>query len=399
MSTETADENLIPDVALSWPWRDRSPCRLFPGGDRFLPAILDSLRRAEHHIDIELYICESSLVLDEWLDVLSEKVRQGVRVRLLADAIGSDKLSYRDRSRLDEAGVELRWFNRLLKAGFNLVRDHRKLVIVDDRVAWVGGMGLSDDMDTRVKGRQAWFDAMVEMRGQVVDDWKALFLQAWHTAERPPKKVHRWRQRRPRGVDDVPEPDATQMARATASRGGLRNPLLYSLLRRVARAERHVWINTPYFFPPRRMISALVRAARRGVKVQLGVAGPITDHPSFRYAGQHYYSRLLRAGVEIYEYQPCFAHLKAAMVDNWCTVGSCNYDRWDNYLNLDANVEVVDPSFRESLDTLRREMLDKSERIDPERWAERSWMTRTRQAFWFWFGVRAMNLLRNPESS
>lgn len=394
----TPADSPAPDVTLSWPWREQSPCCLYAGSASFLPAILDSLQAAKRSIDIELYICESSRLLDEWIAILEERARAGVHIRLLADAVGSDGLGYRDRRRLEDAGITLRWFNRLLRPGFALMRDHRKLIIVDDTLAWVGGMGLSDAIDPRVRGERAWFDAMVAMRGPVVADWRRLFDQAWDSADRPPRRLRRWR-RRLRGLDQPPPTGATAMARATASRGGLRNPLLYALLRRLATARERVWVNTPYFFPPRRLVAALVRAARRGVKVQLGVAGPCTDHPSFRYAGQHYYSRLLRAGVEIYEYQPCFAHLKAAIVDDWCTVGSCNYDRWNNYLNLDANVEVVDPDFRASLDAVRRDMLAHSERIDPWQWTHRSWLDRARQSFWFWFGVRAMNLLRNPESS
>lgn len=387
----------LPGTVLSWPWREDCECQLLSDGSVFLPRMLDALRQAREKIDVELYICESGRVFNEWFEVLAEKA-ESLPVRLVIDEVGSEGLSRQDRSRLADSAISLRWFNRTyLTGGYqSLVRDHRKLVIVDGKTAWVGGMALSDDLDPRVKKDLAWLDAMVEMRGPVVDDWGALFEQAWEQANKPLHKVRRWRQTR-KAAGGGPHHEATGMAKVTASRGGLRNPLLFSLLRRIALAQHNVWLNTPYFFPPRRLVKALCRAARRGVKVHVGVPGPITDHPSFRFAGQHYYSRMLRAGVRIHEFQPRFAHLKAAIVDNWCTLGSCNYDRWDNYWNLDANVEVIDPRFRQELEALRHDLEQQSILIDAERWEHRSCLDRTRQAFWFWFGVRVMHFLRSPE--
>jgi len=118
--------------------------------------------------------------------------------------------------------------------------------------------------------------------------------------------------------------------------------------------------------------------------VEICTAGPITDHPLFRYAGQYYYRKLLQAGVHIYEFQPRFAHVKAAIVDSWSTLGSCNYDRWNNHWNLDANVEVRDREFNADLMRLRQSILAESQCVDPPNWQQRSWRTRLRQCFWFW---------------
>lgn len=385
---------------LSWPWHANSPCTLLYDGSVFLPRMLACLARARTSIDIELYIFESGELFEQWMSVLERACARGVRVRLLIDAIGSEELSEQDLMRLQKSAIQFRPFNPTRwRAGVgNLIRDHRKLVLVDNALAYVGGMGVTDDCDPRVNPEKAWLDAMVEMQGEIVSDWRQLFEQSWSLADGSLGNPLKWRLsgrrlRAPAAQHDM------HMARANASRGGRHNPLLFHLTSHIARAREFVWLNTPYFFPPHRLVAALKYAARKGVKVQVCTAGPITDHPSFRYAGQYYYRQLLKAGVEIYEFQPRFAHVKAAIIDDWCTLGSCNYDRWNNHWNLDANVEVRDPAFRASLMQLRDTVLSQSCQVERAAWKQRSTLRRLRQGFWFWFGTRLINLLRSLRRS
>lgn len=397
MSNNGRDNDATPNdrVILSWPWHANSPCRLLYDGSVFLPRMMECLAQAQHSIDIELYIFESGQLCDQWITLLEQCCARGVRVRLLIDSIGSEELREDDLQRLRDGAISLREFNPPhWRAGLgNLIRDHRKLVLIDNQIAYVGGMGVTDDCDPRVDPARAWLDAMVEIRGDVVGDWQQLFEQSWQLADDALGNPLRWRLSGSRLRAPGP-PGNENMARVNASRGGRHTPLLFHLSHHVTRAQQFVWLNTPYFFPPRRLVRALKHAARKGASVEICTAGPITDHPSFRYAGQYYYRQLLQAGVHIYEFQPRFAHVKAAIVDDWNTIGSCNYDRWNNHWNLDANIEVRDPTFNGELMRLRQSILAQSVRVTPEQWRTRSWTRRLRQAFWFWFGTRVINLLR-----
>ena len=119
--------------------------------------------------------------------------------------------------------------------------------------------------------------------------------------------------------------------------------IVQSLVRALNSQQTRIWLATPYFLPTWKVRRSLRKAAARGVDVRLLLTGPRTDHPSVRYAGHRYYPRLLKAGVQIFEYQPCFLHLKMVLVDDWVSVGSCNFDHWNLRFNLEANLEALDP--------------------------------------------------------
>ena len=382
---------------LIWPWR--SPCRLrlLAGGGRFLPHIAAALQGARKSIDIELYMCISGQLFEEWLEILTGAVQRGVRVRLLLDAIGSRGLRREDETRLVQAGIELHWFNvtTITHPLAALIRDHRKLIVVDGQRAWSGGMGIDDRYDPRLSGNRAWMDAMVECTGPVVDDCGELFEQVLALARRGPvTHALRWRFHH-QGVmptADV-EPEITH-ARLMAARGGNNNPLLRTLVRQILRAQRDVWICTPYFLPPRSLYRALLFAAHRGVRVRLTIAGPETDNPPILHAGRHLYAPLLAAGVEIREYMPRFLHLKAARVDSWATLGSFNFDHWNSSWNLETNIEVVNRRFARTLEALRLQLERDCMIIDPRDWQTRGTLVRWYQGFWYWLGMRVIRWLK-----
>ncbi|WP_111656809.1 phospholipase D-like domain-containing protein [Isoalcanivorax indicus] len=381
---------------LSWPWRSRCTLSIQAGGQRYLPHIRTAMQGARKSICVELYMCNAGALFDEWLGVWAAAVARGVEVRLLLDAIGSLGLRDEDAERLCAAGVTLQWFNPVRTGHLiaTLVRDHRKLIIVDDQRAWVGGMGIDDRYDPRISGEEAWMDAMVACEGPVVADFRSLFDQAWHLAAAGPLTgAVRWR------LGGHPRPAArrahadTTWARVNGSRGGRNNPLMRTLVRRVLRAREGVWLCTPYFLPPRSLLKALLYTARRGVPVHLTLCGQHTDHPWLRYAGQHYYQRLLEAGVHISEYDARFLHLKAAQADQWSTLGSFNYDRWNSSWNLEANVEAVDGEFADHVRALRERLDKESVHISAADWAARSHWQRWRNAFWNRAGLRLIKVL------
>ncbi|MBZ2187660.1 phosphatidylserine/phosphatidylglycerophosphate/cardiolipin synthase family protein [Alcanivorax sp. JB21] len=382
---------------LRWPWRSRCTLSIQAGGQRYLPHIRTAMQSARRSICIELYMCNSGVLFDEWFAVFSAAVQRGVSVQLLLDDIGSAALSRQDRQRLRDAGVTLLFFNpvrmgHLISA---LVRDHRKLIIVDDERAWVGGMGIDDRYDPRLHGDEAWMDAMLACRGPLVADFRMLFDQAWRLADAGPVSgAVRWRLTAQRPEPVRQDRRNTTWARVNAARGGRRNPLIRTLVRRILRARTEVWLCTPYFLPPRSLYKALLIAARRGVSVHLTLGGEHTDHPAIRYAGQHYYQRLLDAGVQIHEYQARFLHLKAARADNWSTMGSFNYDIWNSSWNLEANVETVDQGFAGRMAEMKALLDRESVLVTREAWQERGLLTRTRTLFWHTIGLRFMKLVR-----
>lgn len=389
--------------ALSRPWRREGQPRLLWDSDVFLPVILGAIEGAGERIDIEMYLCESGVLFDRFLAALRSARERGVRVRFLIDAVGSAGLHDEDRESLRRAGVDLRVFNPL-RFGHKLqalVRDHRKVIVVDDDRAFTGGMCVSDEYDPQYSGPATWLDAMVEVGGQVAGDFRALFEQSWQLAAQGRiREVVRWRLRT--DIKEAPGLDADDpgpRVRITAARGGRHNPLLVTLVRRIRRAERQVWLCTPYFFPPRALLHVMRHAARRGVQVTLSLPGDITDHPTMRTAGQHYYQQLLDAGVRILEYQPRFIHLKAAQVDDWITIGSSNYDRWNLRWNLDANLEIIDPAVMEVLAFHRQELDAQCVEITRDAWIRRGIWHRWQERFWHWLGTRLhrwLSWLRKP---
>lgn len=325
-----------------YPWREGNTFELMMDGDCFFPKMLQAMEQARTSIDIQLYLVESGHSTEKVTDILLRAVARGVRVRCRFDSLGSRELAEADRERLIQGGVELRFYNplNLLGGRSNLHRDHRKLLIVDQRIVFIGGAGFTDEFCIPDPGgRCLWHEQMLEVGGPVVADWLEVFEQQWLATERRSGR----QPARLRRVRLPPHPPTGQgWARVSLTDGRTHRELVQALLASIARAQRQVWLATPYFAPTRRIRRALMDAARRGVDVRLLLCGEVTDHPAVRYAGQRYYKRLLAAGIRIFEYQPRFLHLKTVLVDDWVSLGSSNFDHWTLHWNLEANQNIVD---------------------------------------------------------
>ena len=324
-----------------FPWRENNDFQLLVDGGEIFPAMLASIRAAQSQILLEMYLVESGSLLDQFIISLIDAVQRGVNVYVLFDGYGARGLSNRDRQRIIQAGIHLAIYNplRLGKVRRNLLRDHRKLLVVDTAQAFVGGMGLTDAFDVEVNPQTFWHDVAVCIEGPVVADWSAVFCRNWRY----------WARQRVLPVGgvnaDMKSVSAGQAGRVVGGRHFGALSIHHFFLKRVRNAERRVWMMTAYFVPSRRLLHALRKAAKRGVNVCLLLPGSKTDHPAVRYAGhQHYYS-LLRAGVRIFEYQPRFLHAKVLMCDDWVSLGSSNVDRWNLRWNLEANQEIENSNF------------------------------------------------------
>ena len=364
----------------SFPWRENNQFQLLVDGGEIFSAMLACVQRARSQIFLEMYLVESGALLDRFISALSEAVKRGVAVYLLFDGYGTRGLSLRDRERITEAGMLLTIYNpvRFNLARHNLFRDHRKLLVVDGRCAFVGGIGLADVFDVATHPKKFWHDIAVQVEGPVVADWSVLFRANWQT----------WSGRYAPIVDKLAaDPDRLALQDGQAGRlaGGHRFGALSihrSFLKRIRTAERHVWMMTAYFVPSRSLLRALRKAARRGVDVRLLFPGPQTDHPSIRYAGHRYYASLLRSGVRIFEYQPRFMHAKVLLCDDWASLGSSNIDRWNLRWNLEANQEIEDSNFANTVQELFADGFMDSEECLQAFWQLRSRYRRSLE--WFW---------------
>jgi phosphatidylserine/phosphatidylglycerophosphate/cardiolipin synthase-like enzyme len=169
--------------------------------------------------------------------------------------------------------------------------------------------------------------------------------------------------------------------------------ILRSLVRALNSGQTRIWLATPYFLPTWSVRRSLRRAASRGVDVRLLLTGPRTDHPSVRYAGHRYYPRLLRAGVQIFEYQPCFLHLKMVLVDDWVSLGSCNFDHWNLRFNLEANLEALDPRLTAQVQASFEQDFASSSAVTLDEWASRPLWQRVKQRIWGWLDRLVVNVL------
>ena len=355
-------------------WRDGNHFALLPEGARFLPAMFEAIDRARHFVLIELYLMETGRLATALSESLLRAAERGVSVMLLLDGYGAMGLDEADRRRLEAGGVALRFFNPL---GFespvrNLTRDHRKLVVVDGAEAFTGGFGAVDEF------LEAWYEVAVHIEGPVVADWVRLFCRVWDSplsrGPGAPSLV--------RGIELSPYRDEGyhgMRGRVVWGQGYRYQAIRHSLHRRVASSTRRLWICTPYFVPTLTLRTRLTRAARRGVDVRLLLPGKLHDHPGVRYAGQRFFGRLLRAGVRIFEFQPTFIHAKFSLVDDWVSLGSCNFDHWSLQWNLEANQEVDDARFAARVAELFERNFATSEEIDPEAWARRPRWQRFRE--------------------
>ncbi|HET6579159.1 MAG TPA: phospholipase D-like domain-containing protein [Gemmatimonadales bacterium] len=310
-------------------------------GDEVFPAMLDAIRSARRTITFESYIYWSSSIGRRFTAALVERARAGVRTHVLIDWAGSQKVDHDDIARLRQAGVEVVLYRPLRFYNFDRVnhRTHRKLLIVDGRVGFTGGLGVADQWLGHAQDKEHWRDSHFRAEGPVVAQLQAAFMDDWFET---------------RGVvldgpGYYPDLDrrGTELGQViwSSPRGGNGNLRVMFLLA-IAAATRRILIANAYFVPDETTVDMLVAARRRGVDVEIIVPGPILDAQVVRRASRGTWGPLLAAGVGIYEYQPTMYHPKVMVVDDvWVSVGSTNFDDRSFRLNQEDNLNVYDHEF------------------------------------------------------
>lgn len=357
----------------AFPWREGNTVEFLIDGEQFFPAMLRAIDGASEYVLMEMYLFESGHISTKFINAFSEAAQRGVCVQLLVDAYGAKDLTKSDRDQLTASGVNLVFYNPLSfktikKLKKNLYRTHRKYLIVDGEIVFVGGAGITDYF----YGDNAWRETVVEIKGLVISDWHALFNDVFAKWSNQP--VHA-------AIQSVPV-DNGILGRLSFTSGGEKLEIKRVLLNRMNKCQRQIWFASAYFIPSGKVRKALRRSALRGNDVRLLLPGPITDHPSVRYASRRYYSRLLRFGVRIYEYQGRFTHTKMVLVDDWYTIGSSNVDRWNFRWNLEANLEVESQDSADDARAVMETDFGNCIEIDYKSWVNRSKMQRFKE--WLW---------------
>ena len=310
-------------------------------GDQIFPAMLEAIRSAEKSITFETYIYWSGDIGRQFSDALCERARAGVKVHVLLDWLGADKIDGRYLADMKTAGVEverfhpLRWYN--LSRLNN--RTHRKLLVVDGRIGFTGGVGIADTWTGNGRAKDHWRDSHYKIEGPAVAQMQASFGDNWMKTRAEVLF----------GDSYYPQlakvgTSLAQVFKSSRDEGSESVRLMYLLS--IASATKSIRLQAAYFVPDDLAIETLVAARKRGVKIEIIVPGPHTDTEIVQGASRSRWAELLDAGVIIYEFQPALYHCKVLIVDDvWVSVGSTNFDNRSFRLNDEANLNIYDPVF------------------------------------------------------
>ncbi|GAA2485246.1 phospholipase D-like domain-containing protein [Streptomyces thermolineatus] len=341
-------------------------------GDEIFPAMLGAVEAARHTVDMMTFVYWRGEIARRFARALADRARAGVRVRLLLDGFGSRLIEKDLLDLMDDAGVEVAWFRKpLWLSPFKQNhRCHRKVLVVDEEVAFTGGVGIAEEWCGDARNPGEWRDTHVEVRGPAVDGIAAAFAQNW--AECRPDLFDD----RDRFVQHVPRDGeeggaVVQVVRGSASFGWQD---MQTLLRVVLEsAEHRLRLATAYFAPDAYFVDLLCAAARRGVRVEILLPGPHTDKRVCQLAGQNFYEDLLACGVRILHYRPTMMHAKILTVDGIASlIGSTNFNRRSLDHDEEVMLAVIDDDFTARLDQHFEEDAALSDPIEERRWRRRA---------------------------
>ena len=358
---------------------------LLQDGAATYPAMFAAIEAATDHINLESYIIEDDEIGRQFSDLLLQKRSQGLQVNVVYDSVGSMNTPKAFFDRLTAGGVQVLEFNPVnpLSAKKEWLvnnRDHRKLLVIDGRTAFVGGInfsrvhsgGSSVSKEKTFATKPPWRDTHLRIEGPVVDEFQKLFMQTW-TKQRGAPLV---------GGNYFPLLAASggEMVRAIGSTSDDPHSLIYlTLISAISKSERHVYLTNAYFVPDPQLLDALTQAAARGVDVRLVLPGSSDSGVAF-HAGRSHYSALLRAGVKIHERRGRMLHAKTATIDGvWSCVGSTNLDRRSFLHNDEIDAAILGRGFATQMQTAFVADLEASEAIDLERWEARPFELRFKE--------------------
>lgn len=338
---------------------------LLQNGSQIFPRMLEAIRGAEHSITFENFVFTDGYVSRAFVEALCERARNGVKVHFLQDAMGCNCLHGELMSRLTDAGVELEIFRYYNVTRFNH-RTHRKLLVIDGRLGFVGGVGIADAWDGNGDQPDHWRDTQYEVEGPVVGQMQQAFLDNWVQTRGCVLHGEKYFPELPPVGDTV-----CQIFTSSVTEGADSARLMF--LFSIAAARRRIRIVNPYFIPDNLVLTMLCAALKRGVSVEIIGPSDRIDQHTVRFVGRSRWGALLQAGARIYEFQPALLHCKYFVVDDcWASVGSCNLDDRSLCLNEEANLNVWDEDFAREHLRMFEEDKQRSVEVTYQQWKQRS---------------------------
>jgi cardiolipin synthase len=356
-------------VLLGPPITEGNRLEAFQNGDRIFPPMLAAIRGARHTITFETYIYWSGDIGKAFADALAERARAGVKVHVLLDWVGSSKVDEAFVKEMEAAGVQVRKFHKPRWYDLSKMnnRTHRKLLVVDGRIGFTGGVGIAPAWTGDAQDAEHWRDSHFRAEGPVVAQMQAVFMDNWIKATGDVLHGERYFP----ALSEVGRQRA-QVFSSSPSGGSESMHLMYLLS--IAAATRSIDLSSAYFVPDELTVRTLVDAMRRGVRLRIITPGPIIDSQTVRSASRAGWGPLLEAGAEISEYQPTMFHCKVFTVDGLLvSVGSTNFDNRSFRLNDEANLNIYDAEFAAAQTAQFEADLKQSRRVTLQAWRDRPW--------------------------
>lgn len=349
-------------------------------GEDTFSEIKERLKEAEQYIHIEYYIFRTDRLGREIISILIEKALQGVEVLFIFDAAGSRKIAVEDIQSMEQAGIKVQVFSPLKYGFFNQklnFRNHRKIIIVDGKIGFVGGLNVGIEYLGENKKIGFWRDTHMKLTGEAVYSLHTVFLLDWEyvSGDSVLKKYSKTESI----IDDSILDGAVQVvASGPDTQQGLMCDFYFAM---IASAEKSIWIATPYFIPDEPIRTALRIAAAKGVEVRIMVP-EVNDGFLTQYASRSYFPELLRTGAEIYSYKKGFLHQKIIIIDgNLASLGTANMDMRSFHLNFEVNVFLYGTSSIRDLVAHYEQDIEDSEKISPVQYYKRGFAERSKESF------------------
>ena len=358
---------------------------LLTEGDHFFDAVIRDIRSAKKSINLETFIYTSDALGWKIAEEIAGRAKKGVEVNIMYDAFGSLGTSESIFSYLRQNGVEVIDYHPVFpwRRFFKLTtRDHRKIIVVDGKIAYAGGINIGLEYAGKKYKGGGWRDTHLRIEGPAVKDIQFFFIENWfrHGGSIVRNDYH-FPEIKPRGKKLL-------MVISTRSRKKIR-PIFESYLSAIRHAKKSIQITNAYFIPDRKIYHSLVQAVERGVYVTL-ILPEKSDVKITKYASRYLYKYYLKHGIKVFEYQKNTLHAKTAVIDGvWSTVGSSNIDRLSLYINLELNIAVLDSDFGREMEEVFERDLDNSRRVTASKLRKRPFS----QFMFEWLAYRLRNIL------
>ncbi len=340
-------------------------------GEQIFPAMLEAIRSARRTITFENFLWKEGEVTEAFATALADRARAGVKVHFLQDALGCDEVHGRAIQRMKEAGAAVEIFRFIHLTHINY-RTHRKILVVDGKLGFIGGVGIADAWKGDGRTHGFWRDSHYHVEGPVVAQLQQAFMDNWMETRAELLHGDPYFPKLERAGEEM-----CQIFKSSAGEGSDSARLM--LLVSIAAARRHIRIANAYFIPDGLTVRTLIDALRRGVKIDIITPGTDIDAKNVRAVGKTRWKPLLEAGARFYEYQPARFHCKYLLVDeDWASVGSANLDNRSMSLNEEANLNVLNEKFVAAHIAVFEEDKNHSREVTLADWRNRPWEEKVR---------------------